>query len=121
MKCISTIMLALVLASCSVKRETGELVKMPKGYTNQQTKAFVQTLITPDLVKHIHAEFPNISKQKKGRFDFYPVILTGQHGDLTESAVIVKITGLEGWNRRDEFKQFLISYLRSEVRKLPSR
>ncbi len=117
MKYITAIILSLVLASCSVDGVSGEIVKMPEGYTNDETLQFVQSIINAELYRQIKEEFPNAPQQ--GRFEYQAIIMKGFNEKGTKSGVITQIYDLEKWERHEEFKSFLESYLKQEIKKPP--
>ena len=117
-KYITAAMLCICAFACSVKPESGEIVRMPDGYSNQQTQAFIQTLITRDLLQQMYATFPTIKQQQGARFDFFPVVLKGLNSNKQEYGIITKLTGLDNWDKRDEFEVFLVEYLKRQVNNL---
>lgn len=109
---------ALLLISCQVKPTTGELVFMPEGYTIEKTAEFIKSIVNNNLIQEINIKFPSFRERQKGGFKYQPVTTHSLSGDGSGFGVIVKMHDLDDWDKKDEFKQYLTQYLKSEVSKL---
>lgn len=118
MKRIIAVVLSIFIVSCSASIDTGEIVKMPSGYTAKQTESFLRSIVNNDFKNELYKNFPSFAKLKKGGFVYQPVIMKSFNIKGTSIGVKVKINDLENWNRYADFKQFLVSYLKTEVKKL---
>ena len=118
MKRIMAVVLSIFIVSCSANIDAGKIIKMPNGYTVKQTENFLRNIVDNDFKNELYRKFPSFAKLKKGGFIYQPVIMKTFNKSGTSVGVKIKINDLQNWNRYNDFKQFLESYLTAEVKKL---
>jgi len=94
-----------------------ERVEMPAEYTFKETNDFVKSLNTVEIQKKVMQKYPDIGKYK-GRFKYKAVSTTSATGQANGVGIITEITGMEGFEYKDELKSLLIKYLKENVEKL---
>ena len=75
MKYLTAIILSIFIVSCSASIDTGEIVKMPDGYTVKQTENFLRNIVNNNFKIELYKEFPSFAKLKKGGFVYQPVVM----------------------------------------------